>query len=75
MKIKYQRAKPYFSGDDRKDILSKIDNILTTLRFIENKERKGEKIQQIKNSNIQKCITWCEKNSFDIKCYCLLIIT
>ena len=30
MKIKYQRAKPYFSGDDRKDILSKIDNILTT---------------------------------------------
>ena len=40
-----------------------IDNILTTLRFIENKERKGEKIQQIKNSNIQKCITWCEKNN------------
>ena len=30
MKIKYQRAKPYFSGDDRKDILSKVDNILTT---------------------------------------------
>ena len=30
MKIKYQRAKPYFSEDDRKDILSKIDNILTT---------------------------------------------
>ena len=30
LKIKYQRAKPYFSEDDRKDILSKIDNILTT---------------------------------------------
>lgn len=40
-----------------------IDNILTTLRFIENKERKGEKIQQIKNSNIQKCIQWCEQNN------------
>jgi 23S rRNA U2552 (ribose-2'-O)-methylase RlmE/FtsJ len=39
-----------------------IDNIQTTLRFIENKERKGEKIQQIKNNNIQKCITWCIKN-------------
>lgn len=39
-----------------------IDNILTTLRFIENKERKGEKIQQIKNGNIQKCISWCIKN-------------
>ncbi len=40
-----------------------IENILTTLRFIENKERKGEKIQQIKNSNIQKCIQWCEQNN------------
>ena len=30
MKIKYQRAKPHFSEDDRKDILSKIDSILTT---------------------------------------------
>tara|TARA_B100000795_G_scaffold20844_1_gene13896 strand:- start:1169 stop:2356 length:1188 start_codon:yes stop_codon:yes gene_type:complete len=39
-----------------------IDNIQTTLRFIENKERKGEKIQQIKNNNIQKCIAWCIKN-------------
>ena len=39
-----------------------IDNILTTIRFIENKERRGEKIQQIKDSNIQKCINWCIKN-------------
>ena len=30
VKIKYQRAKPYFSEDDRKNILSKIDDILTT---------------------------------------------
>ena len=39
-----------------------IDNILITLRFIQNKERKGEKLQQIKNANIQKCIQWCIKN-------------
>jgi len=39
-----------------------IDNILTTLRFIENKERKGEKINTIRSTNIQKCITWCIKN-------------
>ena len=39
-----------------------IDNILTTLRFIENKERKGEKINTLRNSNIQKCVTWCIKN-------------
>ena len=39
-----------------------IDNILITLRFIQSKERKGEKIQQIKNTNIQKCITWCTDN-------------
>ena len=28
MKINYPRAKPYFSDDDRIDILSKIDDIL-----------------------------------------------
>ncbi len=39
-----------------------IDNILTTLRFIENKERKGEKINTIRSANIQKCIAWCIKN-------------
>lgn len=39
-----------------------IENILTTLRFIENKERKGEKINTIRTGNIQKCISWCIKN-------------
>ena len=39
-----------------------IENILTTLRFIENKERKGEKINTIRTGNIQKCISWCVKN-------------
>ena len=39
-----------------------MDNILTTLRFIENKERKGEKLNQLTTKNIQKCINWCIKN-------------
>lgn len=39
-----------------------IENIQTTVRFIENKERRGEKIQQRKDHNVQKCISWCIKN-------------
>jgi len=39
-----------------------LENILTTLRFIENKERKGERLNQLTTKNIQKCITWCAKN-------------
>jgi 23S rRNA U2552 (ribose-2'-O)-methylase RlmE/FtsJ len=39
-----------------------MDNILTTLRFIENKERKGGRLNQLTTKNIQKCITWCIKN-------------
>ena len=39
-----------------------IANILSTLRIIQNKERKGEKTQTLKNKNIQKCINWCVKN-------------
>ena len=39
-----------------------IENILATLRFIENRERKSERYQQQKGKNIQKCIAWCVKN-------------
>ena len=39
-----------------------ISNILSTLRIIQNKEKKGEKIQLMRNKNIQKCINWCVKN-------------
>ena len=39
-----------------------MENILTTLRFIENKERKGERLNQLTTKNIQKCINWCMKN-------------
>ena len=37
MKIKYPRAKPYFSKSDRKDIISKIDNILETGQIAQGK--------------------------------------
>ena len=39
-----------------------IENIVLTLNLIENK--KGEKIENIKKNNIQKCIQWCIKNKF-----------
>ena len=40
-----------------------IKNILTTIKLIENNEKKNEKIQSFKNENIQKCISWCNKNN------------
>jgi 23S rRNA U2552 (ribose-2'-O)-methylase RlmE/FtsJ len=39
-----------------------MENILATLRFIENRERKSERYQQQKGKNVQKCIAWCVKN-------------
>lgn len=39
-----------------------IENIQTTVRFIENKERRCEKIQQKRDYNVQRCISWCIKN-------------
>ena len=40
-----------------------IKNILTTMKLIENNEKKNDKICSFKNENIQKCITWCIKNN------------
>jgi len=39
-----------------------IDNILNTIKIITHKDRKNDKIQSLKSSNIQKCITWCINN-------------
>ena len=30
--------------------------------YIENKERKSERLHQLSTKNIQKCIAWCIKN-------------
>ena len=38
-----------------------INNILNTIRFIENKERKNEKLQNLSSKNVQKCVNWCIK--------------
>lgn len=41
-----------------------IDNILTTIKFIENKDRRNEKnINNIKTNNIKLCIEWCIENN------------
>ena len=40
-----------------------METILTTLRYIENKERKSERLHQLSTKNIQKCIAWCIKNN------------
>ena len=40
-----------------------IKNILTTMKLIENNEKKNEKIASFKNENVQKCISWCIKNN------------
>lgn len=40
-----------------------IKNILTTLKLIENNEKKNNKISSFKNENVQKCISWCIKNN------------
>jgi len=39
-----------------------IDNILNTIKIITHKDRKNEKIQHLKLTNVQKCINWCINN-------------
>ena len=38
-----------------------IDNILSTIKLMKNKDKKNEKIKILKTHNIQKCINWCKK--------------
>ena len=40
-----------------------VYNILTTLKIIQNKEKKCDKTNIIKNKNIKKCIQWCETHN------------
>jgi len=40
-----------------------IQNILTTIRMIEDDDWAKENINKIKNQNIKKCIYWCIKNN------------
>jgi len=40
-----------------------IDNILNTIKIITHKDKKQEKLYNLKCQNIQKCINWCIKNN------------
>ena len=40
-----------------------IDNILNTIKLITNKNKRLERINVLKNQNIQKCFVWCQKNN------------
>ena len=39
-----------------------IENIQTTLKLINNNDKMYDKQNKFKKNNIQKCITWCNKN-------------
>ena len=46
-----------------------IDNILNTIKIITHKDKKYEKIQQLKSNNIQKCTNWCINNNIPYNKY------
>jgi len=43
-----------------------IENILYTIKIIGNKDKYKEKIEKMKNTNIQRSIKWCEDNGIEI---------
>jgi len=42
-----------------------IENILYTIKLIENKEQYKDKIEKMKNYNIKRCIRWCEEHNIE----------
>ena len=40
-----------------------MENILNTIKIITHKDKKQEKLANLKSQNIQKCINWCIKNN------------
>ena len=43
-----------------------IENILYTIKLIDNKAKYKEKIEKMKDTNIQRSIKWCEDNGIEI---------
>lgn len=39
-----------------------IENILSTIKLITNKNKRSDKINILRTQHIQKCILWCQKN-------------
>jgi len=42
-----------------------IENITNTIKLIYNNDKKKEKLENIKNQNIQKCMNWCIQNDIE----------
>lgn len=42
-----------------------IENILSTIKLITNKNKRIERLSILKSQNILKCITWCQKNNIE----------
>ena len=42
-----------------------IENILYTIKLIENKDKYKEKIEKLKTTNIQRSIKWCNDNNVE----------
>ena len=40
-----------------------IENIINTIKMINSKDKKTDKISNMKSLNIQKCIRWCNQNN------------
>jgi len=45
--------------------LEQIDNIQSTLKIINNSDKSYDKLNKLKETNIQKCISWCVKNKLN----------
>ena len=43
-----------------------IENILYTIKLIENRDQYKEKIEKMRHTNIQRCIKWCEENNVEM---------
>jgi len=39
-----------------------IENIINTIKLVNQSDKKNEKMENLKNQNIQKCINWCVQN-------------
>ena len=46
-----------------------MNNILSTIKIITHKDRKNDKLQTLKSSNIQKCMNWCINNNIPYNKY------
>ena len=46
-----------------------ISNILTTMRYIENNDKRTQKMQNIKNNNLKRCVEWCKENNIPYNNY------